>query len=290
MGNFSMLRVFRLLRIFRAIRAIRLVSYLKELRVLLASVVSCAASLFWAALLFLMFVCLYALYLEDISLAYLKETYNNEFDQSSKDTITNLKENWNGMGRTVRSLVFCITGGKEWADMSQPFWIMGTGNGISFMLFMSLMVIGLLNILIGVFVGEADTKRQGRDEESSRLFDILDTDSDGLLSFDEISEGFQNKHLAADLELIEHRVGTETVTDLFNILDVDGSKSITKLEFTQGLAKLYGHACASADLLLEEQKILRKLNQLQQHVNQLEDALVTLDYHVGGHHTSKSSE
>merc|ERR1712048_703408 len=98
---------------------------------------------------------------------------------------------------------------------------------------------GLLNILIGVFVGEADTKKQGRDEESSRLFDTLDRNSDGLLTFDEIIQGFEDKNIAATFDIIEQRVGTETVADLFNILDIDGSKSITKLEFTQGLAKLY---------------------------------------------------
>jgi len=319
MGNVATLRLFRLLRIFRAARAVRLVQYLRQLRLMLYSVVSCLVSMFWAVLLLLIFMCLYALYLQDTSLAYLKETWfqiNNsggppspEMKKEFGSVMEQLGEHWNGMGYAVCSLVYSISGGADWGDLAEPFWTIRGGSGISYIVFVILTIFGLLNILVGIFVKEAEeiskwdhdfvvdgfiTKKKQKEEEISNLFDIMDTESNGELSLKELSDALDNPKIQAQFALLE--VEVEKVGVLFHIMDVDGDCSITKGEFVQGLAKLHGNANATdvADLLIEEQKLNKKLDSLQNHISQridsLQDKLVTPGYHGGGHTPLASRE
>jgi len=305
LGNVSTLRLFRLLRIFRAARAIRLLQYLRQLRLMLYSVVSCIVSMFWAVMLLLIIICIYALYLEDTSLAYLRETYNETTKSTElKEVMTSLSANWNGMGCAVRSLFYSISGGADWGDLAEPFWTVGHGSGLSYMAFVILTIFGLLNILVGIFVQEAEelskwdkdfvvdgfvTKKKEKEKDISDLFDLMDTEQNGVLSLKELSDALEDDAIAAQFAHLE--VEVDKVSVLFHVLDVDGNGKITREEFIQGLAKLHGHANATdvADLLIEEQKMNNKMDQLKdwigQRIDTLQDKLVAPDSHGGGRTT-----
>jgi hypothetical protein len=295
LGNVATLRLFRLLRIFRAARAIRLFQYLRQLRLMLYSVVSCIVSMFWACVLLVIIIGLYALYLEDTSLAYLRETYVEVKggDKGYKDDLEfvtkSLGDNWNGMSYAVCSLIYSISGGADWGDLAEPFWTIKGGSGCSYMVFVILTIFGLLNILVGIFVQEAEelskwdkdfvvdgfiNKKKEKEKDISELFDTMDTEANGVLSLKELGDALENDAIVAQFAHLE--VEVEKVGVLFHVLDVDGNGSITREEFIAGLAKLHGHANATdvADLLIEEQKMNTKLDQLKDGICQKMDTMM----------------
>merc|ERR550532_2645909 len=106
-GTISSLRTMRL---FRAVRIIRVFRFLRHLRMMLFSMISCLWSLMWALLLLLLVVYVFALYFEHAILFWTEDN-----PHSDPDIVDELKQNWSGMLLSMRSLVYAITGGADWA-------------------------------------------------------------------------------------------------------------------------------------------------------------------------------
>merc|ERR1711983_165087 len=67
-----------------------------------------------------------------------------------------LSKNWKGMPNAVLSLIYSISGGADWGNLAHPFWSVGIVYGLSYVAFVILTIFGLLNILVGIFVQEAE--------------------------------------------------------------------------------------------------------------------------------------
>merc|ERR1719410_3342595 len=138
------------------------------------------------------------------------------------------------MGYAVCSLFYSISGGADWGTLAYPFWSVGMGYGLSYVVFVILTIFGLLNILVGIFVQEAEelskwdkdfvvdgfvTKKKEKEKEVSDLFDLMDTEQNGVLSLKELSDALENDSIAAEFDQLE--VEVEKVGVLFHVLDVD---------------------------------------------------------------------
>jgi len=292
-GNISPLRFFRLVRIFRALRAVRLFEHFKQLRLMLYSVASCLMSMFWATALLLLVNCIFALYLEDAAVVYLLENHDrgpvekrNEYKLVQKQLV----ENWNGMGSSVRSLIYSISGGADWGALADPFFTIGTGCGTSYIGFIILTIFGLLNILVGIFVQEAEEiskwdkdfvddvaafvqKRKDKEQTIQELYDFMDNEQKGMVTMQRLEESLLNDHVVAQFEQLE--VSVEKVDLLMRVIDVDGNGLISREEFTDGLHKLTGRANATdvAEVLLEEQKTNAKMDNLKESICRRIDVL-----------------
>jgi hypothetical protein len=239
----------------------------------------------WAVLLLFLIICLFALFLEDSALAHLKELKGN---QTALDpVVTSLSDNWNGMFQAMVSLIYSISGGADWGDLAEPFWMLPF-CGVAYMMFVILTIFGLLNVLVGIFVQEASEvtksdkdfvvdafvqKRKEKEQEISDLFDSMDLDKTGRIRYEEMSKALQKDNIAAYFEHLEVEVSKVEV--LFQVLDSNGDGTISKDEFMQGLRKLNGHANATdvADMLIGEQNMNRKLDTLGTLICQRIDSL-----------------
>merc|ERR1719410_2439526 len=116
------------------------------------------------------------------------------------------------MGYAVCSLFYSISGGQDWGALAAPFWTIKGGSGVSYMAFVILTIFGLLNILVGIFVQEAEelskwdkdfvvdgfvTKKKEKEKDISELFDTMDTEANGVLSLKELSVALENDSIAA---------------------------------------------------------------------------------------------
>lgn len=286
LGNMSVFRLFRLLRIFRAARAVKLLQQFKQLRLMLYSVVSCLVSMFWACSLLLLVNSLFALYLEDAAVVFLVEnskkvaTFSATEAAEFSSTREHLSQHWKGMPAAVLSLIYSISGGADWGTLAHPFWSVGIGYGLSYVFFVILTIFGLLNILVGIFVQEAEElskwdkdfvvdvaefveKKKEKEKLILNLFDAM-ADSAGTISIETLEEQLTDENVAAQFQQLE--VGVEKVDLLMHVIDVDGNGIITKEEFTEGVAKLTGkaHATDVAEILLEEQKQNAKIEALKE--------------------------
>jgi Ca2+-binding EF-hand superfamily protein len=241
--------------------------------------------MFWAVCLLLLLTSLYALFLEDSSVSFLLDT-RNETSEELKAVRENLHSNWNGMGAAVVSLVYSISGGASWGDLAFPFWAFGSGCGLSYMAYVILTVFGLLNVLIGIFVQEAEElskwdqdfvtdiadyikKKKKKDKQIARLFSRLDKDKSGEVSLRELSLSLQEETVRSKFRDLD--LNTEKMDILLKVIDVDGNGLITRDEFTNGITKLGSKANATemAHLLLEEQNMDSKIDDICQRIDKL---------------------
>jgi len=211
------------------------------------------------------------------------QTVVDQSDPANDPVITSLSSNWNGMFESIRSLIYSISGGADWGELSAPFWIIHPFCGVAYVAFVIVTVIGLLNILVGIFVQEANElskwdedlvvdafvhRRKEQTEEIFSLFDRVDVNRTGHISFDMLSRAMQNDAIAAYFEHLD--VEPIKVEVLFGMLDINGDGKITKEEFLEGLSKLHGSASATgvATVLVEEKRMNTKLEEIETHICQ----------------------
>merc|ERR1712039_324478 len=101
--------------------------------------------------------------------------------------------------------------------------------------------LGLLNLVTGVFVeGAARTCKEDRTFELTKrvqeVFKRSDCDENGLITPVEFKTLLCTPEMEELLHLIDIR--PSVAHDLFNILDVDGSGSLTDAEFVAGAINL----------------------------------------------------
>lgn len=275
-GSIASLRAVRLLRaVLRAVRIIRVFRFLRHLRLMLFSILSCMVSLFWALLFLALVMYMFALYLGEVILFYfqvggLKVDANNPMHEV-------LIAHWDGIPESMRSLVFSISGGADWADLAEPFWDINVVHGMMYTLFILFTTFGLLNIMVGVFVQEASgilkwdrelVLEDVLDKEHSRywqlrdLFFELDQDGDDKISLEELSRGMEDSRIKAYFTHLN--IDMARAPEFFGFLDTDGNGFVTMDEFITGCMRFQGSAkpLEVASLLIETKALGRKVDEL----------------------------
>lgn len=145
-------RVLRLLKMFKLLRAVRITRLFRELRMLVASIMGCMATLFWSMLLIALLMYTFSLcFLQAISI-YLSET---PAEAVSENTLANIGSHWNSVQQATLTLYMSITGGSEWEQLADPLRCTGISYYVLFLFFIALSGIAVLNIITGLFVDAA---------------------------------------------------------------------------------------------------------------------------------------
>mmetsp|Transcript_45788 Transcript_45788/g.74415 ORF Transcript_45788/g.74415 Transcript_45788/m.74415 type:complete len:673 (-) Transcript_45788:8-2026(-) len=263
-GYIRLLRVIRALRSFRIIRVLR---FFRELRVMLLSIMNSIAPLMWAVLFL-------ALTISVFSVVFLQGVTNFILDaQPGVDSIEEVQQYYQSFPMAFFSLFMAITGGEDWINLVEPLIQISSAYGVLFVIYISLMVLGVLNIITGIFVESAsDLSRQDRDlvtqaeqertanymKELRKLFIELDTNCNGTISLKEF-EGFASRHeVQAYFSVLE--LDVTKAAQVFRLLDVDGSNEIEIDEFVVGCMRLKGLAKGvdMESLMFENKKLMTR--------------------------------
>lgn len=251
----SSLRVFRILR---AVRIIKLFTFLSHLRLMLFSMVSCAIPLLWALVLLALTMYCFAVWL---SHAIFSEVQGDPSILTvvldSGNTVGDvLQDNWDGILISIRTLIYSVTGGLDWGEAAEPFWRMSVLYGVSYLVFVTAMLLGLLNVMVGVFVQESANVLmldrelvldQGvQSGEASRmllaeLFIELDKDGSHSLTEQEIHEGLQEPRIKAFFKHIGIDMNTKA-THLFALIDTENNGEVSMKQFVDGCMQFQGSA------------------------------------------------
>jgi len=254
-SNMSFGRLLRLIRLSRGMRTIRMLNYFQETRIMLTAVLNSLLPLLWSLAFVMIVVFLFSIFMMMALTEYVDQQRLPTDDVVVLKHIKTAKNYFSSFGMTMLSLFMCVSGGEDWFVIGEVVIRESALYGFIFVLYIAMMILGLLNIVNGVFVNAAgDMSRLDRetitiDETAKRtayikrlrnLFAELDEDDSGTLSWEEFEKNMENANVQAYLAALE--ITFTKAKALFHLLDADESNSVSLDEFVIGCLRLKGGA------------------------------------------------
>ncbi|CAJ1414861.1 unnamed protein product, partial [Effrenium voratum] len=204
-GNLSLLRIFRVFRLIRIVRLVRTVPALRRLRTMIFSILNSFVDLLWAIL-----VVVLIMYIFSIIFSNAVALYFDEVDVADTRAIASALEvaaEFGDLYKGMVSLWSAISGGNDWMMYASLLRRITLGElyFLIFNFYMAFCVIGMFNVVTGVFVDSAvccrteDEVVQGyiddlrnTTREIKSFFQSADTDQNGTLTYEEFRRHLQD--------------------------------------------------------------------------------------------------
>jgi len=283
--NFSFLRILRVLRVIRMLRIIRMFRFFQELRLMTVSLASCLPSLMWAAVLMLMCMFLFGIFLLDGARDHVRSLSADDED------LDFFAKYYGGVPQILFTLILSISGGMDWYDLLEPLLAASVLYAIPFTLFVLFVMFGMLNILVGIFVQKSNelfhldqelVMNEEMNQKSSylnqiqELFKKIDTDLSNTLTWEELIANLQDERVMTYFALLQ--IDVSEAKGLFQLLDVNESGEVGIDEFIMGCMRLKGAAKSidMATMMYENKKTAMKFNHHFSQTNKLLMEIMTM--------------
>jgi len=239
------------LRCLRAGRVVRLAPFIKtnpnfkELRLMLYGTFACFRGLCFAFLMLVSIMYLFGMVFMGAAAGYMKDAPMND------SVARNLRKWYGSLPLTMRTLFRVISGGADWFDASSALWKVGTPYGLLFTAYIYLMIFGVLNVLVGVFVDsamstasmdadilatEADEEKKALEIRATTVLESVDKDGSGTVTWEEFEANLSNPQLVEFLDAMQ--INAQETQDLFEMVDNDCSGFVNIAEFMECCMKL----------------------------------------------------
>jgi hypothetical protein len=262
-NDFSYLRILRVFRLVRVIRVVKAVKALRSLRTMVFATINSFVALMWAfALIGLIIVVTSILLLNGVT-SYYDKLNASLPDDTMLAQARDINASFGSLYECMVSLYCAVTGGNDWMHYGDKLRKLDPNRELYFWVFMfyvGFCVVGLLNVVTGIFVDSAVTTRtedevvdsfndemQRRSQEIKRIFHEADVDGVGSLDFNQFKEHLQSPWVRAYFAGLD--IDPEEATIIFTLMDTDSNGRLSCEEFIDGTMKLKGSA-RSVDLLL----------------------------------------
>merc|ERR1712032_96557 len=216
-------------------------------------------TLFWTCVVIAFVTYVFAIFGLVLVVRDLKDKYSEALAGSIAHTeLQELMSLFGGMDRLMYTLIQVLTMDSFHAIMRmtlQYVW----WSWIYFYAYIGVAVFVLMNLVTAIIVDNAVTKSRNdvdhelRMKENSKskdlkelqnLFEMMDADGSGTLSWEEFKESFGNAELTRRWKMLDFR--PEECREIFTLLDT-GQGEIETQEFFEGLSRMKGSA-ASKDI------------------------------------------
>eukprot|EP00929_Paragymnodinium_shiwhaense_P034772 TRINITY_DN18877_c0_g1_i1.p1 TRINITY_DN18877_c0_g1~~TRINITY_DN18877_c0_g1_i1.p1 ORF type:complete len:663 (-),score=168.59 TRINITY_DN18877_c0_g1_i1:169-2157(-) len=283
LANMSFLRIFRVFRLVRVVRIVRTVPALKSLRTMVFALLNSFVCLLWAFVMIALIIFVFSV----IFTGAVAETFQNANlqDEAALAAASELEEAFGSLYETQVSLFCSITGGNDW--MTYAGLIRELHNGEIYFLcygfYVAFCLIGMLNVVTGIFVDSAVCTRTqdevvdnylqdqaATSEEVRRIFKEADVDKSGTICYKELKDHLNDPWVRAYFAGLE--IDPSEAQIIFSLIDIENKNEVTIDEFVDGTMKLKGHAKAIdiLSLMFDHVRLQAKLNTL---CNWIEDQI-----------------
>jgi len=282
------LTFFRILRLFRLLRVLRFVRACRPLRLMIISIVGSVQHLFWALSLLTLISFLFSMVILQLITAFVEdhpELANREAEPLPLATMLGMQNDgsslreilnthYGNIGRSILSLYLGTTGGADWGELAGPLAHVSGFLPALFGLYVAFLVIGVLNIVTGLFVQAANkaaeedhytaVQVQLEDQDSSmdalrKVFLAFDVDKSGFLSAEEFSLHIKDKNVMAYFACLD--IDIPDASGFFSLLDSDQSGFVNVEEFLTGCLRLKGkHSMDMANIMCANKKTMHAIN------------------------------
>lgn len=269
------LMLLRLLRLIRLVRTFRMVRQVRPLWRLVHGLLTSLDTVLSTFLLLALVLYVFGV----LGLEIIARNANFQLDPV---TSAILERNFSSLGMAMITLAQFVTMDSI-ASIYLPLVRMQPWLMLYFTLLILIVSISVMNLVTAALVeGTLENARMLRQEEERmksvttqqmlpeilELFDRADTDGSGELAIDEMRQ-FEEDGQVPDQILDRASVGS--MTELFNVLDVDKSGVVTREEFAEGLLDIFMRDVSVSSL--QQMKLLRGL---QNSMSKLEVELAAL--------------
>lgn len=291
----TLLRVFRLMRLARVLRLLRLLRFMKELSLLVHGVKGAMRAMIWGMLLIVITIF--------VSGMFLTRLVGKDCCEEGVHTFSNPNyAEWFGTLPLTAFTLFQFTMEFQ-ADIARETFADGPWLALFLLAYVMFTNITLLNTVASVIVDNIlsisqTEERSARAEEEKALrketerlqaiFESLDVDGDGKLTWEELGGGEKTgegsnssgQKLSPELRKVLQvaDISPEEAKDLFLILDADNSGSVSREEFVEGAMRVRG-APQSKHVLSVERKVAvvdRKVDRIAEGLADVTRALTEL--------------
>jgi len=261
-GDSGVIRIFTVLRAVRLVRLVRVfqrVPVFREAWLLIRGLTDSVRTLFWTCVVIAFVTYVFAIFGLVLVVKDLKDKYSEALAGSIAHTeLQELMLLLGGMDKLMYTLIQVLTMDSFHAIMRmtlQYVW----WSWIYFYAYIGVAVFVLMNLVTAIIVDNAVTKSRNdvdhelRMKENSKsrdlkelqnLFEMMDADGSGTLSWEEFKESFGNAELTRKWKMLDF--GPEECREIFTLLDT-GQGEIETQEFFEGLSRMKGSA-ASKDI------------------------------------------
>eukprot|EP00931_Biecheleriopsis_adriatica_P016220 TRINITY_DN12020_c0_g1_i2.p1 TRINITY_DN12020_c0_g1~~TRINITY_DN12020_c0_g1_i2.p1 ORF type:complete len:280 (+),score=46.21 TRINITY_DN12020_c0_g1_i2:231-1070(+) len=221
------------------------------------AIVNSFQSLLWAFAMTCLVVFLFAIAFCDGAATYYDSLVS--FDGTQPD-LASANEFFGSLSRTMITLGAAISGGKDWMTYGQVLMSMSIYYFWMYLFYIGFCVIGLMNVVTGIFVDHAVTTRTEdeviesfvgeqarRSEEIRKIFYHAVEDVNGALTYSQFKQLLEEPSVKAYFSGLD--IDPQEAAILFTLLDTDSNRCVDVDEFINGTLKLSGSA-KSTDLLL----------------------------------------
>lgn len=286
-GQLRMLSLVRIINLLRLKKVVSEYKVLKELQLVMSGLMGCLLNLAWAIGLLLIMLYVFAIW-TTTSIGH--RTDYRTFHQTSHGW-----DNEELFGSIIRSMLTLLQ------VMTLDTWSSGVARQVVeeqwymiffFVLFLLLTTYGVMNLIVSIIVEQALTAsrnvelRSRSREERARaaelehietIFLLADTDCGGELDIDEWVKACNDPEILWRLRAIElHR---NDAMRLFQVIDGNGSRTLSMQEFIEGCTKLKGVARSKDLLALQSQAdvMSKNMDYLGTELQDSETMLAALD-------------
>jgi len=264
-------RIIRMTRLLKTVRLMRIFRFVLALRMLITSILHTLKSLFWALVLLLLIVYVFAV-------LFVQAVHEYRSDFLSSLTVEEndaLERYFDSLASTMITLFMSIANGVSWENVLyplmkiSPFWV------LCFLFFVSFTYFAVLNVITAVFCESAIESAQ--QDQFTLVQSILADKENHLEKVRElfVRLGATSATGSITFQMLEESINSDAVHEyfqslgldiwdawtFFRLLDADGGGEVEVEEFLMGCLRLRGPATA-----IDMGKVIRDQNWLVQTV------------------------
>ncbi|CAK9111575.1 unnamed protein product [Durusdinium trenchii] len=254
-SSFALLRIVRVFRLVRIVRLVRTVQALRKLRTMIFAMLNSFADLLWALQVVLLIVFVFSLIFNNAAWRALQATRGSGAKRVRSRHEFHVRKN------VVESRILvghgAVSGGNDWMFYAELLKDLSPGMGefyfLVFNFYIAFCVVGLFNVVTGVFVDSAVCTRtedeivQGYLDEMKSMTESIkgflkkaDKDASGTLTYEEFQAHMSNPVVKAYFSGLD--IDPDETKIIFTLLDSDCNGDIDIEEFVHGTMKLKGYA------------------------------------------------
>eukprot|EP00929_Paragymnodinium_shiwhaense_P063663 TRINITY_DN31819_c1_g1_i1.p1 TRINITY_DN31819_c1_g1~~TRINITY_DN31819_c1_g1_i1.p1 ORF type:complete len:688 (-),score=124.38 TRINITY_DN31819_c1_g1_i1:157-2220(-) len=251
-------RIFKLAKLLRLVRAVR---FVKQLQLFVDIVLGCCESLFWAIMMILLVLLLFAIYFVQVMERWIRANVTPDASDEIQLTGAAVKEMFGSVEVAMLTLSKAISGGMDWETSYAVAEKTGPWNAAAFLTVIAFFSVAIWNIVASVFIENTISSASlSRDEQAMaqhrsdvqdakelmHLCRIADLDKSGTLSAEEF-HSFMESAMIRDFFVVRG-LDIKNAEHFFEMMNAVSEGEELELEHFVGACLRVKGAATSIDL------------------------------------------